>query len=166
MRRLLLCLPLVFLSGCFTTTPQSREEFKRWNKEHTSMGLHESYTVNRPFEEVAASLQKKWLQCYDVSATTRRTSGGMTTSNYTDTLHPRFKKIDKSHMELTLQVTTTGMIMLNKVPEGGDYIVALDLRRASRNKTDFTWYSYSWGQKEALERSKAWAEGKDAPCAQ
>ena len=41
MRRLsLLCCAVMLVSGC-VTTPQSREEFKSWTKEHTSMGLHE-----------------------------------------------------------------------------------------------------------------------------
>jgi hypothetical protein len=164
MRKLLLCFSVILLPGCVTTTPQTREDFKTWTKEHTSMGLYEVYTVNRSFEDVVASLQKKWLQCYDINATTRRVSGGITTSNYTDTFHPKFKKVDKSHLEMTLQMTTKGMIMLNKTPEGGEYVIALDVQRLSKNKTNLIWYSYSWGKKDELERTKAWGSGKDAPC--
>jgi hypothetical protein len=163
MRTLLLGIAVIFLSGC-VTTPQTREEYKAWTKDHTSMGLYEVYTVNRSFDDVVASLQKKWLQCYDINATTRRTSGGITTSNYTDTFHPHFKKAGKSLVEMTLQMTTTGMIMLSKVPEGGDYVIALDVQRLAKNKTNLVWYSYSWGKKEELERNKQWGSGKDSPC--
>jgi hypothetical protein len=163
MRRLLLCFAIVFLSGC-VTSPQTRKEFKTWTKEHTSMGLHEVYTVNRSLEDVVASLQKKWQQCYDMNATTRRSSGGVTTSNYTDTFHPHVKKVDKSLVEMTLQMTTKGMIMLNNVPEGGEYVIALDVQRQSQNKANLSWYSYSWGKKEEWERNKEWGNGKDAPC--
>jgi hypothetical protein len=130
------------------------------------MGLHQVYMVNRPFDDVAASLQKKWRQCYDINATTKRTAGGMTTSNYTDTFHPKFKRIDNSHLEMTLQMTTKGMVMLNKIPEGGEYVIALDLQRVSENKTKLSWYSYSWGKKAELERNKAWGDGKNVACAE
>lgn len=164
MRKLLFCFVLFSLTGC-ATTPQSRGEFKRWTKEHTTLALHESYIVDRRFEDVTASLKKKWLQCYSNTLTTTRTSGGMTTSRYSDTHHPRFRNVNDSLFEMTLQVTTEGMIMLSKVPEGGDYSVAIDVHRLPKNKTKVTWHSYTWGGwTAAWERNRKWSDGQDAPC--
>ena len=164
MRKMLFCVAVIFLVGC-ATTPQTREEFKTWTKQHTSMGLYSSYTVNRPFENVTASLQKKWQQCYNLNVTTTRTSGGMTTSRYRDTLHPHSRKVNDSLIELTLQVTTEGMVMLNKVPEGGEYKVALDVQRLHQNKTKLTWHSYApGGWRDSWELNKQWSDGKDVAC--
>ncbi|HZP93631.1 MAG TPA: hypothetical protein VFB20_12225 [Burkholderiales bacterium] len=42
----------------------------------------------------------------------------MATSRYRDTYHPHVRKVDNSRVEMTLQMTTEGMIMLGKVSEG------------------------------------------------
>lgn len=164
MRKIMSCVAVVFLAGC-VTTPQTREDFKSWTKEHTTLALCDTYTVNRPFDVVVASLREKWQQCYDINKSTTRISGGMMTSSYRDTFHPRSRKINNSLVELTLQMTTEGMIMLNKVPEGGEYNVALDIERLSKNKTKLTWHSYVFGGwRDVWETNKQWGDGKDAAC--
>jgi hypothetical protein len=160
----MLCLAALLLSGC-VTTPQTRDEFKSWTKAHNTVAIYENHTINRPLENVAASLQKKWQQCYNLDVTTTRKSGGMTTSRYTDTFHPKFRRINGSQIEMTLQMTTEGMIMLNKTPEGGEYNVALDLERIGPGRTKLTWHSYTWGGwRDAWELNKKWGEGQGLPC--
>jgi hypothetical protein len=152
------------VTGC-ATTPQSREEMKASVVQHTSFGLMDTYIVNRSLENVAASLERKWRECYDVNVTTNRaTSSGITTSHYSDVFHPQFRRVGTTKVEMTLQSTTTGMKSLNKVPEGGEYQVVLDLDRLPANRTKMTWYSWRIGMGEQLDINKQWANGKDAPC--
>lgn len=145
--------------------PASRGEFKTLATNHQNWYLATSYTTNRRFEDVAVSMQRKWTECYFVERTTTRTQGGMTTSRYKDTFHPRVTKVSNALVEMTLQVSTEGMIMLNKIPEGGEYRVVLDLERLPGNKTKLSWYSPSiGGWQKAWERNKRWSDGKDIGC--
>ena len=154
----------VLLAGC-NNMPQTRGDFTTMAAEHKSWYIAESHTSNRRLEDVAATLQRKWNECYSVARTTTRTQGGMTASRYTDTMHPRSVKVSNSLVEMTLQVTTEGMVMLNKIPEGGEYRVALDLERQPGNKTKLTWYSPSVADwREVWERNKKWGDGKDVAC--
>jgi hypothetical protein len=164
MRAILALAIAALLAGCQTSV-ETRDDFKKGIQSHPSLTITGSHTSSRKFEDVVATLERKWKQCYGVQRTTTRTQGGTTTMNYKDTFHPRVRKVNSSLVEMTLQVTTEGMIMLSKVPEGGDYIVALDVERIAGNKTKLTWYSGSLGGwKAAWERNKQWSDGKDVAC--
>ena len=164
MRGLSLVATVIFLAAC-TTSAQNRDDFKKTIQSYPSLSVTGSHASSRRFEDVVATLERKWKECYSVQRTTTRTQGGMTTMNYKDTFHPRVRRVNGSLVEMTLQVTTQGMIMLSKVPEGGDYVVALDIERAPGNKAKLTWYSASLGGwKAAWERHKQWSDGKDVAC--
>jgi hypothetical protein len=152
------------LAGCATTSPQSRDELKSFAKAHTTAMIYESYTSRRRFEDVVASLELKWNECYGISKTTTRSENGVRTSQYRDTFHPHFVKVNGFLVEMTLQMTTEGMVMLSKVPPGGDYIVALDVERLLGGKTRLTWHSAAWGWKDQWEVNKQWSDGKEAAC--
>jgi hypothetical protein len=162
--RILLFATVLALAGC-VSTPQTRDEFKLMVQDHPRLAMVGSHTANRRFEDVIGSLERKWQECYGLQRTMTRTQGGMTTMRVRDTFHPQLSKVSDSVAEMTLRMTTEGMIMLNKVPEGGEYIVALDIERVARNRTKLTWYSGSMGGwKEGWERNKQWSEGKDVAC--
>jgi hypothetical protein len=164
MRRVLVLATAAIVAGCQTSAP-TRDEFKKGVQGYPSLAITGSHASSRRFEDVVATLERKWKQCYSVQTTTTRSQGGMTTMNYKDTLHPRVRRVNASLVEMTLQVTTEGMIMLSKVPEGGDFVVALDVERTAGNKAKLTWYSGSLGGwKAAWERNKQWSDGKDVAC--
>ena len=164
MRVLPLLAAAAILAGC-VTSPQNRDDFKKMIQGYPSLSVNATHTTSRRYEDVVATLERKWKECFAVQRTTQRTQGGMTTMRYTDTYHPRSRRVNNSLVEMTLQQTTQGMTMLNKVPEGGEYMVALDIERAPGNKAKLTWYSPSLGGwKSAWERSRDWSEGKDVAC--
>jgi hypothetical protein len=164
MRKALVLAAVALAAGC-NTAPLTRDEFKKGVQSQSMLTLTGSHASSRRFEDAVAMLERKWKECYGFQRTTTRTQGGMTTMNYKDTYHPRVRKVSSSLVEMTLQMTTEGMIMLSKVPEGGDYIVALDVERAAGNKAKLTWYSGSLGGwKAAWERNKQWSDGKDVAC--
>ena len=162
MRDVLLLVTVISLAGC-VGAPQTRDELKTTAVDHPSLSVVGSYTSNRRLENVAATLERKWQECYNVRRTTTRSEGGMTTMRYRDTYRPQSRKVNNSLVEMTLQMTTEGMVMVTKVPPGGEYIVALDLERLPGNKTKLTWYSVR-GWTSSWERNKQWSEGKDVPC--
>lgn len=153
----------VALLGC-VATPQTRDEFMQQVKEYPTLGLHETYTANRRFEDVVRTIEAKWQECYNVARTTTRTQGGMTTMRYRDTYHPRSEKVSNTLVHLTLQETSEGIVMLNKIPPGGLYVAALDLERLPANKTRLTWHSAKLGWRDGWERNKQWSEGKNVAC--
>ena len=164
-----LIIAVLVLSGCsgmVTTTPQTRDEFKKEIMNSPKVGLTESYTSSRRFDDVVRSLEQKWSECYSRSVTTHASQGGMTTMHYTDTNHPRWQKINNSLVEFTLQQTTQGMTMINKVPPGGEYVVALNVERLPNNKTKLTWYSFNvFGSNRASwDRNKKWSDGQNTAC--
>lgn len=164
MRRISLLLAVLLSAGC-VTSPQSRDGLKETATAHPKMSIAETYVANRSFDSVVTALERKWQECYGVTVTTTRSNkAGMTTSRYQDTFHPQIRRVNNSKVEMTLQMTTKGMVMLNKVPEGGEYMVALDVDRLPGNKTRLSWYSPRWGWTDNWEANKQWADGKNAAC--
>jgi len=163
MRRVLVTCLLLTLSACVTTMPQTRGEFKDLAANHPTWYIAEKYLAKRSFDDVVRTMDNKWQACYNASKTTTRNSGGMTTSQYSDEYHPKTKKVNNSLVEMTIQMTTKGMVMLDKTPPGGYYHVALDIKRAPDGKAALTWYSANaW--KEEWTKNKQWAEGKNVSC--
>ena len=156
---------MALFAGCAGTTSQTREELKTNQKNRTLTGFYSTYTANHPFGSVVSTIERKWQQCYNVGITTTHSSGGQQTMKYRDSFHPKARKVNDSLVEMTLQKTTEGMVMLNKIPPGGEYRIALDIERLPGNKTKLTWYSPSVGNwKKSWERNKKWSEGKDVDC--
>ena len=160
--RITLLLAVVLLAGC-VAAPQTRDELKTTAVAHPSLSVVGSYTSSRRLEDVAATLERKWQECYSVRRTTTRTTSYGAQASYSDTYKPQMRKVSNSLMEMTLQMTTQGMVMVTKVPPGGEYVVALDLERLAGNKTKLTWHSIR-GWDESWERNKRWSDGKDVAC--
>ncbi len=160
-----LAMVAALLTGC-ATTPQTRQEMKDTMKGSPRMAIAADYTSQRSYEDVVATLQRKWHECYSLQVTTTHaTPGGMTTSRYRDTYHPYARHVNNSLFELTLRMTTQGMVMLNKVPEGGEYVVAVDVVRLPGNKSKVSWYSWTMGGwKSHWETHRQWIDGKNVPC--
>lgn len=152
----------ILLTGC-VAAPQTRDELKTVAAAHPSLSVVGSHTSNRRLEDVAAMLERKWQECYSVRRTTTREASSGARARYSDTYRPQLRKVSNALIEMTLQMTTEGMVMVTKVPEGGEYLVALDLERLPGNKTKLTWYSVR-GWTESWERNKRWSDGKDVAC--
>ncbi|WP_019143031.1 hypothetical protein [Noviherbaspirillum massiliense] len=155
------------LSACAALEqPKTREEFTKFVVDSPKMMLTDTYTVNRRFEDVVQSLDRRWQECYRITKSMSSSSGSVTTMQYRDTYIPFTHRISNSRAELTLQTSTIHMKMVNNVPTGGDYIMALDIDRLSANKTKLTWYSPAllgrW--KEHWARNKKWGEGSNIGC--
>jgi hypothetical protein len=156
--RIFVVLPVVVLLASCVAVPQSRDEMITEVKSHPNAAIADTYTSNRGYEEVVANVWRKWKECYNVTKTTTLSENGMMTSSSSDSYYPEIKKVSSSRTELTLRMATNG-----STPDGGVYLIALNIERAPRNKTKLTWYSYnasakSWG------RNKQWSSGQNVPC--
>jgi len=157
-----LLIVVISLAGC-VAAPQTRDELKTTAVAHPSLSVVGSYTSSRRFEDVAASLERKWQECYAVRRSTTREASSGARATYTDSYRPQFRKASNSRVEMTLQMTTQGMTSLTKLPPGGEYIVALDLERLPGNNTKLSWYSIR-GWTSSWERNKQWSDGKNVAC--
>lgn len=167
MKRVVYFFPVAaMLAACATTPPQpqaqSRDELKASARDHATTMIYESYTSRRRFEEVVATLQGKWEQCYGAGNTAGRADNGATKPGAA--VHPRFFKVNSFLFEMSLQSAADGTAIQGKVPEGGTYVVALDVERLLGGKTQLTWHSAAAGWKEQWELNKQWGDGKEAAC--
>jgi hypothetical protein len=158
MRRIV-SIGVISLAGC-VAAPQTRDELKTTAVAHPSLSVVGSYTSSRRFEDVAASLERKWQECYAVRRSTTREATSGARATYTDTYRPQSRKVSNSLIEMTLQMTTQGMTSLTKLPPGGEYIAVLDVERLPGNKTRLSWYSIR-GWNTSWERNKQWSDGKN-----
>lgn len=144
------------LAACATPLLQSRDELKSFAKDHATLMISESYTSSRRFEEVVAALQGKWEACYGTGQNAAGTENTASTSRAV--FHPNFLKVNSFLFEMSLQKSQ------DKIPEGGNYLVALDVERLLGGKTRLTWHSAAKEWKEQWELNKQWSDGKDAAC--
>jgi len=58
------------------------------------------------------------------------------------------------------------MTMFNKVPPGGEYVVALNVERLPSNKAKLTWYSFNvfGSARDRWDQNKKWSDGQNAAC--
>lgn len=156
MKRVVYLFAASLLAACATPLLQSRDELKSFAKDHTTVMIYESYTSSRRFEEVSAALQGKWSECYGSNKTTPGAEARASISG--EAFYPSFIKVNGFLFEMSLQKSQDTM------PEGGNYLVALDVERLLGGKTRLTWHSAAKGWKEQWELNKQWSDGKDAAC--
>lgn len=153
------------LAACSTPLPQSRDELKASARDHARVMIYETYTSNRRFEEVVATLQGKWEQCYGQGKAAIRSESGTSISKYRDAMHPHFLMVNSLLFEMSLQLSKEETLLQGRVATGSGYIVALDVERLLGGKTQLSWHSSAaTGWKEQWELNKQWSDGKDAAC--
>lgn len=166
MRRYLFLPALVIiLSGCEGMNPQTRAEFIKMNRSGAPFAYIDTHTAKRPLESVVKSLRQKVDECFQVDVSTTRSQGGITTMNVTDEFRTRINVVNKNHAELTTQFHMKGMLVLQKVPEGGFYHTAMDIDRIDASSTKLTYYGSSFeSSKLKWQALKQWSEGNMVAC--
>lgn len=167
MRKLVLVSGIVVvLTGCAgMQASQTRKEFVQKKLEGVPFSMVDKHVAKRRFEDVVSSLRQKTAECFNVDVTTRRTQGGMTTSQVKDEYRTTIRLVGANRAELTTQYTSKGIIYLQKIPEGGFYSRAVDIDRLTPGTTKLTYYGSSFESgKRAWAAIKDWGDGKATPC--
>ena len=151
----------VALTGC-VTHPQTAEEFRR-AVPGALTAKTETFEVNRPFRDVAATFRKKAPECLDVTIkTTSRTnmSYQVIVTEYKPTV-----VVTRERAELHVQQHhKSGVVTVSKEPAGGYYLLVADAYPVDQNKTRVQMFAPSMGHGVLIRAVKGWATGENLGC--
>jgi hypothetical protein len=156
---------IALVTGCASMDPQSRDEYRAAVEGGRPFSMKESFVAKRGFDDVVRMLRQKSGECFNINVRTTRKQDGMTTMDTTDEVRTVVRVVNSKHAEVTMQTTPKGIVMLNKVPEGGFYRMAIDIDRLTAGSTRLTYYGSSTDHgKRRLAVIKQWSDGKQAGC--
>lgn len=151
----------VLLTGC-VSHPQTAEEFRRAVPGAVTANT-ETFEVNRPFRDVAATFRKKAPECLEVTVkTTSRTnmSYQVIVTAYKPTV-----VVTKERAELHVQQHhKSGVVKASKEPDGGYYVLVADAYPADRNRTRVQMFVPSFGHGVLVRAVRGWATGENLGC--
>jgi hypothetical protein len=156
---------IILVSGCASMDPQTRDEYRAAVDGGRPFSMKESFVAKRGFDEVVKTLRQKSDECLNVNIKTTRKQDGMTTMATTDEVRTAVHVVNSKRAELTMRMNHKGIIMLNKMPEGGFYRMAIDIDRLTAGTTRLTYYgpSTDYG-KRRLAVIKQWSDGRQTGC--
>jgi hypothetical protein len=151
------------LAGCATQQPQNAEEFRQKAPGAFLMGS-ETWEVNRPLRDVAATWQRRAPEC--LAASVRTTSQTSTSYQVINTTYKPTVVVGKDRAELHVQreFKGSGVITVGNPPPGGPYIIVADAYPLSGNRTKIQMLAPTKGQDVVIRAIKAWASGESQGC--
>jgi hypothetical protein len=155
---------LALLSGCAVMTghPQTAEDFRQAVPDAMT-AKYESFEVNRPFADVAATFSTKAPECLDVTIrTTSKTnmSYQVIVTDYNPTV-----RVSDSRAELHMQMHhEAGVLNVTKEPPGGYYMLVADASPVGDQMTRIDLYRPAYGYSLLTKTIKAWADGSNTGC--
>ena len=152
---------LLYLTGCSLHHPQSAAEFRKLLPGST-FGEVEKFTVNQPLHKIGKAFKQKAPECLSASI---RTESRTSTSYqvYTTTYKPTVK-VSSKKVELHLQQHVDNVLKVSKEPEGGYYMMVVDVTPINKTKSQVTMYRASFGNELIIKSIKRWANGKTRGC--
>jgi|KBSSwiStaDraftv2_1062776.scaffolds.fasta_scaffold59369_3 hypothetical protein len=155
------CAVAASLLGC-GGMPQSAEEFRQ-AVPSAMLAKTDTYEVNRPTRDVAATFQRKAPECLNMAVRTV----SQTTTSYQNILTEYRSTVvaGSERTELHLQqLHKTGVIYPSKPPEGGAYIIVADAYPLPGNRTRMQLYGPSIGYDVVYRAIRGWASGDNLGC--
>ena len=151
----------VLLAAC-VQMPQNAEEFRK-AVPGAMMTKTESYEVNRPVKDVAATFRRKAPECLKVAVRTV----SQTTGSYQNILTEYTPTVIVTDQRTELHVQQfhkTGVMYPSKPPAGGTYILVADAYPAAANRTRIQLYGPSKGYDVLYRAIRGWATGDNLGC--
>jgi hypothetical protein len=146
---------LLLVSAC--AVPLTPNEYRTAAKAGNALSLFESFDVNRPVAEVAATFKVKASECLSYKMGSSRGAGSKT--HYYGVATPTVKK-SKDKVELYFQVAYENEV--GNVPEKGMYhLVADAYSRGKKTRVDIYRRTNAGVLAEAI---KGWASGENLGC--
>lgn len=142
--------------------PQTAEEFRK-AVPGALMTKTDTYEVNRPMRDVAATFRRKAPECLNVTVRTVSQTG--TSYQNILTAYKPTVVVTGERAELHVQQHhKTGVISPSKPPEGGFYIVVADAYPMPGNRTRIQLYGPSKGYDVLYRAIRGWASGDNLGC--
>ena len=162
LRRSFLPIAFLVLAGCFSM-PQTAEEFR-----HAVPGSfsakHQTYEVERSYRKIASTLRRKADQCFNVAVEVRSTGYG-SSSSWTDYYKPTIVVGDqRTELHLQQHKNQKMLIKPHKEPEGGYYLLVIDVNKLSQNKVKVDMYFPRMGYDHVVEAIDGWIRGTSNLC--
>ena len=152
---------LAFAPAAAIWVPQNREEFVQAVKDGKGATTAETINVKQPLNRVVALLQEKAKTCLDVKV--QRTAYVGYVERSSSDYNPTLQLVGKDRAEFTLQVEHNPRGVGAKIPPGGLYFMAADMRSVGGG-TEIVLYRSTMGVKKIVASLKEWFDGDPTPC--
>ena len=159
---LITLLVTALLAGCAIQQPQSAKEFRKVAPGAT-FGKHDSFTVNRRFDDIARTFEKQAYKCLDQRI--RMTESGHRYHHVVVTKYTPTVLVSENTAELHLQyVHEQGVLAVSEIPEKGYYLMVADATRMDEKNTQIDMYRPTIGHDAVVRAVKGWAMGENVGC--
>ena len=148
--------------GCFSM-PQTAAEFRQAVPGSMS-AKHQSYEVNRSYREIGHTLRKKAKECLNVSVEVSSVGHG-SASHWVDHYKPTVVVGDqRAELHLQQHKVSRMLIKPHKEPEGGYYLIVVDVDRLSRDRVKVDMYVPRLGYDHVIDAIDGWIRGTSSLC--
>lgn len=162
LRRLSPVASVLLCSACFSM-PQTADEFRQAVPGSFS-AKHQSYELDRSYARIGASLRRRASECLNVAVEVT-TTGHSSASHWIDEYKPTVI-VGKQRTELHLQQhkKQANLFKPHKEPEGGYYMLVVDVEKLGRNKVRVDMYAPRLGYSHLVEAVDGWIRGTSDLC--
>src|SRR5258708_16498931 len=155
MRKVVILVIGTLLAGC-VTPPQTPSELREGVKRGAMMTKTERQEVNRSFKTVFTDVKTNTDKCLNVTVI------GSTPGTYGPVVesipyHARSRMVGDKAGETVLQHSKRAT---GQMPEGGYFVMVMDIEETGPNKTAITIYGPSIGFQNIYDAVLAWAKGE------
>lgn len=159
MRKVVILVFGTLLAGC-VTPPQTPSELREGVKRGAMMTKTERQEVNRSFKTVFTDVKTNTDKCLNVTVI------GSTPGTYGPVVesipyHARSRMVGDKAGETVLQHSKRAT---GQMPEGGYFVMVMDIEETGPNKTAITIYGPSIGFQNIYDAVLAWAKGETKAC--
>ncbi len=159
MRKVVILVIGTLLAGC-VTPPQTPSELREGVKRGAMMSKTERQEVNRSFKTVFTDVKTNTDKCLNVTVI------GSTPGTYGPVVesipyHARSRMVGDKAGETVLQHSKRAT---GQMPEGGYFVMVMDIEETGPNKTAITIYGPSIGFQNIYDAVLAWAKGETRAC--
>ena len=143
--------------------PQTRQEFVDAVTLGARTTTMERLVVEHGIDEIYNLLKAKSSTCLDVVVKRSGFVGNqmeVTSSDY----NPTLKRVGGNKAEFALQVVHRPRAIGPKIPAGGLYIMAADIRSLGKSRTEVVLYRSAIGFKKIAAGVRQWAAGENSDC--
>jgi hypothetical protein len=148
--------------GCFSM-PQTAAEFREAVPGSLS-AKHRSYEVERSYAAISEELSRRSDECLNVSVEVSSV-GYRSASHWTDHYKPTVVVADgRTELYLQQHKVQGNLIKPHKEPEGGYYMLVVDVGRLSRDHVKVDMYAPRIGYDHLVDAVDGWIRGTSSLC--
>lgn len=155
------------LCGCGSLgQPMSPSEFRE-QVSHSSFATVQSFDAARPYQQVVDTLRKKANECLAVATTSSGTvfQGNTPTRETSHAVYKPTLAATDNKTELAVQIDFGEHVLVQKVPEGGMYILVAEAVPVDAQTTKVTIYRGKLGKAQDIDDAiRSWVKGTGSSC--